>query len=83
MKFGRAQDVITERNMRDAYGVGVRIVEFIAPNNGVMRLCAPTFEVVKPEGAEKHGAKGGATGKGADGKAPSEEGATAKETQQH
>ena len=49
MKFGRAVDVITERNMRDAYGVGVRIVEFIAPNDGVMRLCAPTFESIKVE----------------------------------
>lgn len=72
MKFGRAQDVITERNMRDAYGVGVRIVEFIAPNNGVMRLCAPTFEVVEPEGVEKHGAKGGAAGEAASGPLASE-----------
>lgn len=43
MIFGRAEQVITERNMRRAYGVGVKIVEFMDSNNEVMRMCAPVF----------------------------------------
>jgi iron complex transport system ATP-binding protein len=43
MKFGRAVDVITERNMREAYGVGVKIVEFVTREGEVMRMCAPVF----------------------------------------
>lgn len=42
--FGRAVDVITERNMRAAYGVGVRVVEFVDNHGEVMRMCAPTFD---------------------------------------
>jgi iron complex transport system ATP-binding protein len=43
MKFGRAVDVITERNMRDAYGIGVKIVEFMTREGEIMRMCAPVF----------------------------------------
>ncbi len=43
MIFGRAEQVITERNMRQAYGVGVKIVEFLDSHNEVMRMCAPVF----------------------------------------
>lgn len=43
MKFGRAVDVITERNMREAYGVGVKIVEFVTSEGEIMRMCAPVF----------------------------------------
>lgn len=43
MKFGRAVDVITERNMREAYGVGVKIVEFVTREGEIMRMCAPVF----------------------------------------
>ncbi|MGI6032764.1 MAG: ABC transporter ATP-binding protein [Coriobacteriales bacterium] len=43
MKFGRAVDVITERNMRQAYGVNVKIVEFKNVKDEVMRMCAPVF----------------------------------------
>lgn len=44
MQFGRAVDVITERNMRDAYGVDVETKEFLTRNGGVVRMCAPVFE---------------------------------------
>jgi iron complex transport system ATP-binding protein len=43
MQFGRAVDIITERNMRDAYGVGVKIVEFMTREGEIMRMCAPVF----------------------------------------
>jgi iron complex transport system ATP-binding protein len=43
MQFGRAVDVITERNMREAYGVGVKIVEFMTREGEIMRMCAPVF----------------------------------------
>jgi iron complex transport system ATP-binding protein len=42
-KFGRAIDVITERNMQQAYGVNVKVVEFVGENGEVMRMCAPMF----------------------------------------
>ena len=44
MKFGRAVDVITDKNMRSAYGIGVRIVEFTDEDCEVMRMCAPRFK---------------------------------------
>ena len=44
MQFGRAVDVITEKNMRDAYGVEVETKEFITRNGSVVRMCAPVFE---------------------------------------
>lgn len=43
MVFGDATDVITERNMRQAYGINVRVVEFANPGGGVTRMCAPVF----------------------------------------
>lgn len=43
MIFGRAQDVITTRNIQKAYGVGVKIVNFTHENNEPMRMCAPVF----------------------------------------
>lgn len=43
MKFGRAVDVITEKNMRAAYGVNVKIVEFVNTNGEITRMCAPVF----------------------------------------
>lgn len=62
MQFGRAQDVITERNMRDAYGVNVETKEFLTRDGGVVRMCAPVFkkkitvsvdEVEEPEEQEE------------------------------
>lgn len=43
MKFGPAVEVITEKNMKDAYGVDVKIVEFVNRHGEVMRMCAPEF----------------------------------------
>ena len=46
MQFGRAVDVITERNMRDAYGVDVETKEFLTRDGAVVRMCAPVFAKV-------------------------------------
>lgn len=43
MKFGRAVDVITEKNMKQAYGVNVKIVEFVNTKGKIMRMCAPVL----------------------------------------
>ena len=40
-KFGSATSIVTEKNMQQAYGVGVKIVEFVDVNNEIMRMCAP------------------------------------------
>jgi iron complex transport system ATP-binding protein len=48
LKFGRAVDIITEKNMQRAYGVEVRVVEFVNTNGEIMRMCAPQFS--EPEG---------------------------------
>ena len=59
MQFGRAIDVITERNMRDAYGVDVETKEFLTRDGGVVRMCAPVFSRIvareqSPERKEEH-----------------------------
>jgi iron complex transport system ATP-binding protein len=41
MIFGPADRVITEDHMRSAYGVDIRIIEFINARDQVTRLCAP------------------------------------------
>ncbi|MGI6032643.1 MAG: ABC transporter ATP-binding protein [Coriobacteriales bacterium] len=43
MKFGSAMEIITEENMKSAYGVDVKIVEFVNKHHEVMRMCAPEF----------------------------------------
>ena len=43
MKFGQAVDIITEKNMKQAYGVNVKIVEFVNTKGEIMRMCAPVF----------------------------------------
>ena len=40
---GRAVDVITDRNMKRAYGVNVKIVEYVNEKNEICRKCAPVF----------------------------------------
>ncbi len=42
--YGPADQVITEKNMRDAYGVGVKIVEFFDGSGQLMRLCSPRLD---------------------------------------
>lgn len=43
MSFGPAADVITEKSMRQAYGIGVTIVEYASIDGGVVRMCAPNW----------------------------------------
>lgn len=40
---GRAADVVTKKNLKDAYGVDVNVVEFADANGRIARVCAPTF----------------------------------------
>ena len=44
MLFGPAEQVITSANIRKAYGVNVKLVEFVHDNDEVMRMCAPEFQ---------------------------------------
>ncbi len=44
MQFGRAVDIITEANMRSAYGVDVETKEFLTRDGEVCRMCAPVFK---------------------------------------
>ena len=56
MSFGSAAQIITERNMREAYGLGVKIVEFANKRNEVMRMCSPDFdeeEELEPASADE------------------------------
>jgi iron complex transport system ATP-binding protein len=41
--FGDSVDVVTRKNLKDAYGVEVNIVEFADAEGRISRVCAPTF----------------------------------------
>lgn len=41
LKYGSAVDVVTEKNMREAYGVDIGVLEYINKEGERMRLCAP------------------------------------------
>jgi iron complex transport system ATP-binding protein len=41
--FGNAVDVITKKNLNEAYGVDVSIVEFVNDKGHIQRVCAPSF----------------------------------------
>ena len=43
MKFGTALDIITEKNMKQAYGMNIKVVEFVNEKNEIVRQCAPVF----------------------------------------
>ena len=43
VKYGDAVDVITKKNLYDAYKVDVQVLEFVADSGKVVRLCTPTF----------------------------------------
>lgn len=43
MVFGPATEIITRRNIQEAYGINVKLVEFTHDNQEVMRTCAPEF----------------------------------------
>ncbi|MCL2678610.1 MAG: ABC transporter ATP-binding protein [Clostridiales bacterium] len=41
--FGTATNIITERNLKEAYGVDVNVVEYFSKNGRLVRLCSPQF----------------------------------------
>ncbi len=43
MKYGSAVDIITEKNMKQAFGINMKIVEFVNSRDEVVRMCAPSF----------------------------------------
>ncbi len=43
MRFGQAVDIITEKNMEEAYGVNVKIVEFVNTQGKITRMCSPVL----------------------------------------
>lgn len=43
VKFGDATDIVTRKNLFDAYKVDVRVVEFATKEGKRVRLCAPVF----------------------------------------
>lgn len=44
MQFGAAATVITERNMRNAYGTRIKVIEYVSEKGRPMRMCAPVLE---------------------------------------
>ncbi|MCD8376117.1 MAG: ABC transporter ATP-binding protein [Oscillospiraceae bacterium] len=42
--FGFAHEVITQENMRSAYGVDVKVIEFFDTHNRLVRMCSPLLE---------------------------------------
>lgn len=44
VKFGSAMQIITRENIKEAYGINVKLVEFVHDNQEVMRMCAPEFK---------------------------------------
>ena len=44
MRFGEAEQIITRRNIKEAYGIDVKLVEFVHDNGRIVRMCAPEFE---------------------------------------
>lgn len=45
MVFGTASQVVTEKNLKDAYGVRVKILEYNSSDGGVIRTCAPAMQI--------------------------------------
>ena len=42
--FGFAHEVITQENMRSAYGVDVKVIEFFDTHNRLVRMCSPLLK---------------------------------------
>ena len=42
--FGSCTDVITEKNLKDAYGISVKLVEFFDHKGRLMRMCSPIID---------------------------------------
>ncbi len=43
VKFGDAMEIITRKNLKEAYKVDVKIIQFVDENGQRVRMCAPTF----------------------------------------
>lgn len=43
LQFGRAFEILTERNLKDVYGVNIKVLEYSSGERPI-RLCAPMFE---------------------------------------
>lgn len=43
VKFGDAIDIITRKNLYEAYKVDVRVIEFVTKDGKRVRMCAPVF----------------------------------------
>jgi iron complex transport system ATP-binding protein len=41
--FGDAADVVTQKNLKSAYGIDVSVLEFMNPEGRRVRVCAPNF----------------------------------------
>lgn len=44
VKFGSTVEIITESNLKSAYGVDIRIVEFAGKDGRIIRMCAPEIQ---------------------------------------
>ena len=42
--FGSCTNVITEKNLKDAYGISVKLVEFFDHKGRLMRMCSPIID---------------------------------------
>ncbi len=41
---GRVDEVITEKNMLDVYGIKIRVIEFLDEKNRISRVCSPLLD---------------------------------------
>lgn len=41
--FGPARDIVTEKNLHDAYNVDIQVVEFFNEAGSLVRMCSPKF----------------------------------------
>lgn len=41
--FGNAKDVITDKNMKDAYGIDIKVVEIFDDSGNIVRMCSPVL----------------------------------------
>ncbi len=55
---GSAEEVVTERNLRDAYGVRVRVLEHFGEDGEVVRTCSPVLGRVRREDRGDRGDRG-------------------------
>jgi iron complex transport system ATP-binding protein len=44
IRFGYAEDVISEQTLHEAYGIDVKVVEFFDANGKLRRMCSPLLD---------------------------------------